>query len=141
MPERSPVPLACTGEPARIDLLLFVHRVQGLEPGLYWLGRSGRAAGGLREDYLWQALEESGLPLYRLLSGDARGLSAFLSCGQDIASDGCVAFAMLADAMERDSTLRQAFFKNLRGMGYGGATLSDDLYDRMQALAIAERTS
>ncbi|MDH0292083.1 nitroreductase family protein [Pseudomonas sp. GD04087] len=97
MPGRSPVPLACTGEPARIDLLLFVHRVQGLEPGLYWLGRSGRAAGGLREDYLWQALEESGLPLYRLLSGDARGLSAFLSCGQDIASDGCVAFAMLAD--------------------------------------------
>lgn len=49
-----------------------------------------------------------------------------------------VAFAMLADAMERDSTLRQAFFRNLRGMGYGGATLSDDLYDRMQALAIAE---
>ncbi len=49
-----------------------------------------------------------------------------------------VAFAMLADAMERDPTLQQAFFKNLRGMGYGGATLSDDLYDRMQALAIAE---
>lgn len=37
------------------------------------------------------------MPLYRLLAGDARGLSAFLSCGQDIASDGCVAFAMLAD--------------------------------------------
>ena len=49
-----------------------------------------------------------------------------------------VAFAMLADAMERDPSLRKAFFKNLRGMGYGGATLSDDLYDRMQALAIAE---
>ncbi|MFK8397730.1 nitroreductase family protein [Pseudomonas sp. BGr12] len=97
MPERSPVPFACTGEPARLDLLLFVHRVQGLDPGLYWLGRSGREAGGLREDYLWQSVEESGVPLYRLLSGDARGLSAFLSCGQDIASDGCVAFAMLAD--------------------------------------------
>lgn len=97
MPERSPVPFACSGEPARIDMLLFVHRVQGLEPGLYWLGRSGREAGGLREDYLWQVVEESGVPLYRLLSGDARGLSAFLSCGQDIASDGCVAFAMLAD--------------------------------------------
>ena len=49
-----------------------------------------------------------------------------------------VAFAMLADAMERDATLRTAFFRNLRYMGYGGATLSDDLYDRMQALAIAE---
>jgi len=97
MPERSPVPFACTGEPRRIDLLLFVHRVQGLAPGLYWLGRSGREPGGLREDFQWQPVSDSGLPLYRLLSGDARGLSAFLSCGQDIASDGCVAFAMLAD--------------------------------------------
>jgi feruloyl-CoA synthase len=45
---------------------------------------------------------------------------------------------MLADAMERDEKLRKSFFKNLRYMGYGGATLSDDLYDRLQALAIAE---
>jgi feruloyl-CoA synthase len=34
--------------------------------------------------------------------------------------------------------LRAAFFKKLRYMGYGGATLSDDLYDRLQALAVAE---
>jgi feruloyl-CoA synthase len=49
-----------------------------------------------------------------------------------------VAFAMLADAMEKDVELRHAFFRNLEYMGYGGATLSSDLYDRMQALAIAE---
>ncbi|KAB7738833.1 AMP-binding protein [Parvibaculum sedimenti] len=49
-----------------------------------------------------------------------------------------VAFAMLADAMEKDVELRRAFFRNLEYMGYGGATLSSDLYDRMQALAIAE---
>ena len=49
-----------------------------------------------------------------------------------------IAFAMLADALEKDSKLRASFFKNLRYMGYGGATLSDDLYDRLQALAIAE---
>ncbi|HZL00200.1 MAG TPA: AMP-binding protein [Caulobacteraceae bacterium] len=49
-----------------------------------------------------------------------------------------IAFSMLADAMERDPVLRAAFFKHLRYMGYGGATLSDDLYGRMQALAIAE---
>ncbi|CDF82198.1 hypothetical protein PKB_0830 [Pseudomonas knackmussii B13] len=96
MPENSPVPFASTGEPPRIDLLLFVHRVQGLAPGLYWLGRSGRTPGGLREDFLWERADGE-LPLYRLLQGDARQLSAFLSCGQDIASDGCVAFAMLAD--------------------------------------------
>jgi feruloyl-CoA synthase len=49
-----------------------------------------------------------------------------------------IAFSMLADAMERDPRLRASFFKNMKYMGYGGATLSDDLYGRLQALAIAE---
>lgn len=49
-----------------------------------------------------------------------------------------IAFGMLAEAMERDPVLRRSFFKNLRYMGYGGATLSNDVYDRIQALAIAE---
>jgi feruloyl-CoA synthase len=49
-----------------------------------------------------------------------------------------IAFAMLADAMEKDENLRAAFFANLQSMGYGGATLPDDLYDRLQALAVAE---
>ncbi len=49
-----------------------------------------------------------------------------------------VALGMLADAMERDPVLRASFFKNLRSLGYGGATLSNDVYDRMQALAIEE---
>ena len=49
-----------------------------------------------------------------------------------------IAFAMLADAMERDDALRKSFFAKLKYMAYGGATLSNDIYDRMQALAIAE---
>ncbi|QUD89384.1 AMP-binding protein [Phenylobacterium montanum] len=49
-----------------------------------------------------------------------------------------IAFGMLAEAMERDPVLRASFFRNLRYMGYGGATLSNDVYERMQALAIAE---
>ena len=49
-----------------------------------------------------------------------------------------IAFTMLAEAMERDPVLRKSFFKNLRYMGYGGATLSNDIYGRLQALAIAE---
>lgn len=96
LPAHSPVPFASTGEPAQVDLLLFVHRVQGLAPGLYWLGRTEDAPQtGLREDFLWQRVDGE-LPLYRLLEGDARGLAGFLSCGQDIAADGCLAVAMLA---------------------------------------------
>lgn len=49
-----------------------------------------------------------------------------------------IAFSMLAEAMERDPVLRASFFKNLRYMGYGGATLSNDVYTRMQALAVVE---
>ncbi|MFD1191124.1 AMP-binding protein [Phenylobacterium conjunctum] len=49
-----------------------------------------------------------------------------------------IAFGMLAEAMEKDPALRKSFFKNLKYMGYGGATLSNDIYERMQALAIAE---
>ncbi|AXE65788.1 acyl-CoA synthetase [Hyphomonas polymorpha PS728] len=47
-----------------------------------------------------------------------------------------IALAMLAEAMEQDEGLLKAFFKNMRSIGYGGATLSDDLYDRLQALSI-----
>nr|WP_295112365.1 AMP-binding protein [uncultured Caulobacter sp.] len=49
-----------------------------------------------------------------------------------------IAFSMLAEAMENDPALRRSFFKNLRYMGYGGATLSNDVYERIQALAVAE---
>jgi len=49
-----------------------------------------------------------------------------------------IAFGMLADAMERDPVLRRSFFKNLRYMGYGGATLSNDVNQRLQALAVLE---
>jgi len=47
-----------------------------------------------------------------------------------------IALAMLAEAMEQDEGLLKVFFKNMRSIGYGGATLSDDLYDRLQALSI-----
>ena len=47
-----------------------------------------------------------------------------------------IALSMLAEAMEEDEDLLKAFFKRMRSIGYGGATLSDDLYDRLQNLAI-----
>lgn len=45
-------------------------------------------------------------------------------------------YAALAAAMEKDDALCRSFFRNLGIMGYGGARLPDDLYDRMQALAV-----
>ena len=48
-----------------------------------------------------------------------------------------IAFGWLAEAMERDPVLRDNFFKKMRYVGYGGATLSQDIYERIQALSIA----
>jgi feruloyl-CoA synthase len=45
-------------------------------------------------------------------------------------------YAALASAMEKDDALCRSFFKNLTMMAYGGARLPDDLYIRMQALAV-----
>ena len=45
-------------------------------------------------------------------------------------------YAMLATALEKDDALAQSFFKDLGLLAYGGATLPDDLYLRMQALAV-----
>jgi feruloyl-CoA synthase len=45
-------------------------------------------------------------------------------------------YAALAAAMEKDDALCRGFFKNLGMMAYGGARLPDDLYERMQALAV-----
>jgi feruloyl-CoA synthase len=55
-------------------------------------------------------------------------------------SFGCVpaAFAALATALERDADLRKKFFKNMRGLGYGGALLPQATWERMQTLAVEE---
>ncbi|CAN5584395.1 AMP-binding protein [soil metagenome] len=45
-------------------------------------------------------------------------------------------YAMLATALEKDEQLAQKFFKNLNTLAYGGATLSSDLYERMERLAV-----
>jgi len=45
-------------------------------------------------------------------------------------------YAMLAAALEKDDALARNFFQNLNLLAYGGARLPDDLYARMQALAV-----
>jgi feruloyl-CoA synthase len=45
-------------------------------------------------------------------------------------------YAMLAAALEKDESLARRFFRNLNVLSYGGATLPDDLYERMETLAV-----
>ncbi|MBL0899390.1 MAG: AMP-binding protein [Reyranella sp.] len=45
-------------------------------------------------------------------------------------------YAMLATALEKDEALAKRFFRNINVLAYGGATLPQDLYERMETLAV-----
>jgi len=49
-----------------------------------------------------------------------------------------LAYEMLADALERDAAFRAEFFRNAQHLVYGGAGISDALYQRYQKMAVAE---
>ncbi len=88
-----------------IHLALFVHRVEGLLPGMYMLLR--HADPRLKEtfqrsmhpQFTWTVPEHcpARLPLYLLESGDAQRLAIQLSCHQEIAGAGAFSLGMIAD--------------------------------------------
>jgi SagB-type dehydrogenase family enzyme len=86
--------------PPRVHLALFVHRVEGLEPGLYAFLRQAAALGPLQRamprDWLWRKAGPEPLPLYFLWPHDARDAARLICCHQDIAADSCYALGMLA---------------------------------------------
>ncbi|MBK1723146.1 SagB/ThcOx family dehydrogenase [Thiocystis violacea] len=103
LPRPGVPPLDAWGRSPRVNLLLFVHRVEAVPPGLYALVRAPDSLGSLREslrpDWSWALVEgvPTHLGLYRLVEGDAREAARALACHQDIAGDGCFAVAMLAE--------------------------------------------
>lgn len=52
--------------------------------------------------------------------------------------NGPSAYALLVEALEADSELRETFFRKLRIMVSGGAALSQQVYDQIQKIAVAE---
>ncbi len=93
-------PLNCWCWPPAIHLFLFIHKVEGLAPGLYCLPRSKQGMEVLKEkldsDFLWQAQDEV-TGLYALHLNDLRNIAKSLSCFQAIASDGAFSLGMLAE--------------------------------------------
>jgi hypothetical protein len=101
---------------ARIHFVLFVHRVDGILPGLYLLARDVSAVDRLRaacgRDFLWERINEA-VPLFALARGDCRDLARRLSCDQEIAGDGFFSLGMLADFDESLQELGPAFYRHL----------------------------
>lgn len=87
----------------KVHLALFVHRVDGLAPGLYLVPGTLEALPALREamrpDFLWKRPDgcPDALQLFQLVEGDFRKAAMQISCFQDIAGDGCFSAAMIAE--------------------------------------------
>jgi SagB-type dehydrogenase family enzyme len=86
---------------ALIHLALFVHRVDELPRGLYFLVRDiqerTEIESAMGKSFIWEKPVDcpDSLELYLLAQGDVGKISTQISCFQDIAGDGCFSVAMI----------------------------------------------
>jgi len=103
MPGSRQIPFTTLPWRPAVDLMLFVHRVADLTPGLYVLvrdpARREALERGMDGTFAWTQAEgcPASLPFFVLAAGDARRVAQRTSCDQDIAADGVFAAAMLAE--------------------------------------------
>lgn len=102
MPLADDPALRAVGSDVDVSLLLLVHRVDELAPGLYLLcrgaGHENDLRAVLRDDFAWERPPgcPDTLPLFRLGTGDLREAARQVSCLQEIAADGVFSAGMLA---------------------------------------------
>ncbi len=104
LPRRGTTPWDSSPWIDNINLIIFVHRVEGLEPGLYTLIRNPGSLEAFktaisREEFLWNRIEDcpDHLQLYHLVQANGQNMAATLSCHQDIAGQSCFSLGMVAD--------------------------------------------
>lgn len=91
-----------------LNLLVFVHAVDGLEAGLYFFFRAETDRQEImaqsKSGFSWHPVAD-GFPLYLLESKDYRQEAKILSCGQDIAGSSVFSLGMIArfkDVVEKE---------------------------------------
>ncbi len=99
LPRDNRAPFDVEPGPPAIHLLLFVHRVQDLTPGIYFLFRNQDDIQEIqalsRPEFLWQPVDDS-LPLFLLQPGNFRQSAMMISCHQEIAGFSCFSLGMIA---------------------------------------------
>jgi SagB-type dehydrogenase family enzyme len=84
---------------ASAHLLIFVHHVEDLAPGLYFFCRNAQDLNRLKQvthpGFIWQPVEDQ-FPLYLLAAGNYRQQATMVSCHQDIAGSGAFSLGMIA---------------------------------------------
>ena len=98
-----------------IQLYLYAHNIDGLQPGVYRLW-SGRAE------------------LEQIRSGDQRVAAAGLSLGQDLAGNACVAFSMIGDI---DRAVRTHGDRGYRFVHFEAGAIGQRLYIAAEAFGLA----
>jgi len=104
---------------AAIHFGLFVHRVEGIEPGLYAMARDPDKVETLKAamhaHFAWQTPPgcPAGLPLFLLERGDARALATQVSCHQEIAGEGAFSLGMLAEYQASLVAHGPAFYRRM----------------------------
>jgi len=82
-----------------IDLLIFVHKVDGLDKGLYFFNRNPNHLNEFKRktnpEFNWQKIETD-FPLYFIKAGDFQRIAEMVSCGQSIAGSSAFSLGMLA---------------------------------------------
>ncbi|MCL0045232.1 SagB/ThcOx family dehydrogenase [Nitrospinaceae bacterium] len=111
----NPAPFQSFPWEPQVHLGLFVHRVNDLPTGLYFLVRNKSHLEELRKnfkkEFLWEKPDfcPADLDLFLLEQGDYLGASKSVSCGQDIAGDGCFSLGMIS-AFEKPLTQYGSWF-------------------------------
>lgn len=86
-----------SGTENRVNLVVFVHNVEGIKSGLYMFFRNIELLEDTKErmnsNFVWKKIDED---LYALSFGDFREIAKNISCNQAIASDGAFSLGMLS---------------------------------------------
>lgn len=101
-----------------VHLVVFVHRVEGLIPGVYAYLRDDttKAAwrSAMRHEFLWEPVPADPLGrLFLLVPTDVRLAARRLSCDQDIAADGFFSVGMIARFAGALRAQGESFYRRL----------------------------
>ncbi|MDA0690279.1 MAG: SagB/ThcOx family dehydrogenase [Nitrospinae bacterium] len=102
IPEACPLPFQMLPWEPNVHLGLFVHRVDDLPKGLYFLVRNKNHLQDLKAkfkpNFLWEKPEgcPAELDLFLLDQRDTMRTAASVSCGQEIAANGCFSLGMIS---------------------------------------------
>jgi len=119
LPRRGIPPWDTWPWPPRVHCAIFVHRVEGLSPGLYLFERSDAVHEKFRKAFNPSFVFERphGCPeqlrLFRLADGDLRQKAQVVSCHQKIAGAGAFSLGMLAEFEDSIRTKGSWWYRRL----------------------------